>query len=331
MTAGSLDRNEANEHEANSRPLKPPTKRLLFDVLKYFGMSDLRLRIELNKGGIGISFHKLAEISVEAEKFLRMIISDVDKRITGTWIAKDFDNNSVDFTAEFSGNITQEQAVLCSNALDATMKEDFDFAVLEQHRVRRATLLQYTKIAKPIAPDEAIHFAILNGNKPSRKGTEKTEGEKRHVLTKDHSITLAQKIKLTDTVSFQGSIQGVITALFKDQAIYSKPHFRLRELYSEALISCYYTPDLYEKIIYGLHNKDSVVHVAGLILASRTERKPLSIEVKKIVVAEPYQEGDLGKFIGCAPEATGEFTTEQFIEHVRDRQADSVIQNEEIT
>lgn len=291
-------------------------------------MSDLRLRIELNKGGIGISFHKLAEISVEAEKFLRMIIADVDRRITGTWIAKDFDNSSVDFTAEFSGNITQEQAVLCSNALDATMKEDFDFSVLEQHRVRRATLLQYAKIAKPIAPDEAIYFAILNGDKPRDK---KLVG-KRHILTKEHSITLTQQIKLTDTVSFQGSIQGVITALFKDQAIYSKPHFRLRELSSGELISCYYSSDLYEKIIYGLHNKDAVVHVAGTILASRTERKPLSIQVKKIQVAESYQEGDLERFVGCAPEATGELSTEEFIENIRDRKSSSdIIHNEEIT
>jgi hypothetical protein len=294
-------------------------------------MSDLRLRIELNKGGVGISFHKLAEISVEAEKFLRMIICDVDKRITGTWIAKEFDNNSVDFTAEFSGNITAEQAVLCSNALDATMNEDFDFAVLEQHRVRRATLLQYTKIAKPIAPDEAIHFAILNGHKPVKKEQDKTESEKRHVLTKEHSITLAQRIKLTDTVSFEGSIQGNITALFKDQAIYSRPHFRLRELASGELISCYYTSDLYPKIIYGLHNKDSVVHVAGTILASRTERKPLSIQVHKIQVAETYQQGDLEKFVGCAPEATGELTTEEFIATIRDRKDGDIIQTEEIT
>jgi hypothetical protein len=294
-------------------------------------MSDLRLRIELNKGGIGISFHKLAEISVEAEKFLRMIIDDVDKRITGTWIAKDFDNNSVDFTAEFSGNITPEQAVLCSNALDATMNEDFDFAVLEQHRVRRATLLQYTKIARPIAPDEAIYFAILNGHKPVKKEQEKTESEKRHVLTKEHSITLAQRIKLTDTVSFEGSIQGNITALFKDQAIYSRPHFRLRELASEELISCYYTPDLYEKIIYGLHNKDSVVHVAGTILASRTERKPIAIQVHKIQVAETYHPGDLEKFVGCAPDATGELTTEEFIATIRDRKDGDIIQTEEIT
>lgn len=290
-------------------------------------MSDLRLRIELNKGGMGISFHKLAEISVEAEKFLRMIVADVDRRITGNWIAKDFENNSVDFTAEFSGNITQEQAVLCSNALDATMKEDFDFSVLEQHRVRRATLLQYAKIAKPIAPDEAIYFAILNGDKSAEKPT-----GKRHILTKEHSITLTQRIKLTDTVSFHGSIQGTITALFKDQAIYSKPHFRLRELSSEGLISCYYTSDLYEKVIYGLHNKDSVVHVAGVILASRTERKLLSVQVKKIQVAETYQQGDLERFVGCAPEATGDLSTEQFIENIRDRKSGSdVIHNEEIT
>ena len=294
-------------------------------------MSDLRLRIELNKGGIGISFHKLAEISVEAEKFLRMIIADVDRRITGNWIAKDFDNNSVDFTAEFSGNITQEQAVLCSNALDATMKEDFDFGALEQHRVRRATLLQYTKIAKPIAPDEAIYFAILNGHKPHQDKDGKGAGEKRHVLTKDHSITLAQRIKLTDTVSFEGSIQGVITALFKDQAIYSKPHFRLRELASGELISCYYTSELYEKIIYGLHNKDSVVHVAGTIVASRTERKPLSVQVRKIQVAETYQPGDLEKFIGCAPEATGDLSTGEFIATIRERNHGDIIQNEEIT
>ncbi len=290
-------------------------------------MSELRLRIELNKGGIGISFHKLAEISVEAEKFLRMIVEDVDRRITGHWIAKDFENSSVDFTAEFSGLITSEQAILCSNALDATMKEDFDFSVLEQHRVRRATLLQYAKIAKPIAPDEAIYFAILNGHKP----TLGAPSEKRHVLTKDHSITLTQQIKLTDTVSFEGSIQGVITALFKDQATYSKPHFRLRELSSGELISCYYTSDLYEMVIYGLQHKDSVVHVAGTILASRTERRPLSIQVKKIQVAEAYQDGDLARFIGCAPEATGDSTTEEFIANIRKRQASDVILNEEIT
>lgn len=283
-------------------------------------MSDLRLRIELNKGGEGISFPKLAEISLEAAKFLRMIVSDVDRGIAGTWIAQEFENNSVDFTAKFSGNITPEQVGLCRNALDATMREEFDFTFLEQHRVRRATLLQYAKIAKAIAPDEAIHFRLYDGN-----GDNATP----HVLTKDHSLELAQKLKLTDTVSYQGSIQGVMTALFKDPSEYAKPHFRLRELYSGTLIPCYYTSDQYDMVVYGLHNLDAVLHVAGTILASRTERKPLEVKVSKIKVAEQYQDGDLEKFIGCAPEATGDQTTEEYIDTIRGR--DVIDKSQEIT
>lgn len=291
--------------------------------LTSFFMSDLRLRIELNKGGQGISFPKLAQISIEAAAFLRMIISDVDRSIVGTWIAQEFENNSVDFTARFSGNITPEQVGLCHNALDATMKEEFDFTLLEQHRVRRATLLQYTKIAKAIAPDEAIHFRLYEGN------GDKQPSAIPHVLTKDHSIELAQKLKLTDTVSYHGSIQGVMTALFKDPSVYAKPHFRLRELYSGVLIPCYYTSDQYDMVLYGLHNKDAVVHVAGTILASRTERKPLEVKVSKIMVAEQYHEGDLERFIGCAPEATGDQTTEEYIDTIRGR--DVIDKSQEIT
>jgi hypothetical protein len=283
-------------------------------------MSDLRLRIELNKGGEGISFPKLAEISLEAAKFLRMIVSDVDRTIAGTWIAQEFENSSVDFTARFSGNITREQVGLCHNALDATMKEEFDFALLEQHRVRRATLLQYTKIAKAIAPDEAIHFRLYDGN---------GDNAIPHILTKDHSLELVQKLRLTDTVSYYGSIQGVMTALFKDPSEYAKPHFRLRELYSGILLPCFYTSDQYDMVLSGLHNKDAVVHIAGTILASRTERKPLELKVSKIMVAEQYQEGDLERFIGCAPEVTGDQTTEEYIDSVRGR--DVIDKSQEIT
>lgn len=286
-------------------------------------MSDLRLRIELNKGGEGISFHKLAQISVEADLFLKMIIQDVDKRITGNWIAKDFVNASVDFTTEFSGNISKEQVVLCQRALEATMTTEFDLATLDKSRVKRATLLQYAKIARPIAPDEAIHFALLNGHKPVK--------EDRHVLTKEHSIDLVQRIQITDNVSYDGSVQGVITSLFRDQRLYKKPHFRLRELYSGTLISCYYSPSLYPQIVLqGLRESDSVVHVAGKVVASRTERRILAIrEVKKIIEAEGYQPGDLKRFVGCAPNVTGNLTTEQFIDNVRGRD-DDTIQNENI-
>jgi len=46
--------------------------------------------------------------------------------------------------------------------------------------------LQYTKIAKAIAPDEAIHFRLYDGN---------GDNAIPHVLTKDHSLELFAKIK----------------------------------------------------------------------------------------------------------------------------------------
>jgi hypothetical protein len=136
-------------------------------------------------------------------------------------------------------------------------------------------------------------------------------------------------LKLTDTISYHGSVQGIITALFKDRTIYSKPHFRLRELYSDELIPCYYSYGLYEQVIEVLHDEEAIVHVAGNILASRNDRKPLQMQVKKMVSAEPYLEGDLEKFIGCSPDATGDLSTEEYIDLVRGRESEEEF--EEIT
>ncbi len=126
-------------------------------------MSQLRLRIELNKGGVGISFHKLAQVSVETELFLRMLVEDIDRQITGSWVAKDFENNSVDFTAEYVGQITPEQSQACSQALAYVTSEELDYSNLDD-RIRRTTLLQYAKIARHIDADEAIYFRLYDIN-----------------------------------------------------------------------------------------------------------------------------------------------------------------------
>lgn len=264
----------------------------------------LRLRIELNKGGLGISMDKLARITEETAQFLRMIIEDVDRGIVGAWVAKDFENNSVDFTAEYIGGINPEQIQACKQVLAYTMNKDLDVITLDT-RIRRATLLQYAKIAKPIDPDEAVYFGLFE-NRESKP-------EKWYVLSKERSLDIEQRLQLSDRIEYQGSIQGVITALFKE----NQPHCRVRELYSDLLITCFFSYELYDKIIYALQKKDMVVHIAGRVTASRTGRKPLEMYIKRIEVAEEYQKGDLDKFIGCAPYATGNLSTEQFIDLVR--------------
>lgn len=271
-------------------------------------MAQLRLRIELNKGGLGISMEKLAKITEETATFLRMVVKDVVRDALGNWIARDFDNNSVDFTAEFVGTMTSDQIQACNHALAYTMDEDIDYEYLD-NVVSRRTLLQYAKIAKPIDPDEVVHFHLYNNGN--------LDHAPHFVLSKPRSIEIEQRLQLSDRIQYQGSIQGIITALFKDTSTIQKPHCRVRELYSDELIPCYFSYDLYDKVIEALQNKDTVVHIAGWVTASRTDRKPIEILMKRIEPAEKYLEGDLQRFIGCAPHATGDLTTEQFLEQVR--------------
>jgi hypothetical protein len=213
------------------------TRRLYYQSGFRFGqylMTQLRLRIELNKGGLGISMDKLAEITTETERFLRMIVEDVSRQATGRWIAKDFDNNSVDFTAAYiSETITSEQIQECRQALAYTMNEQTDLTNFTT-KIRRATLLQYSKIAKPIAPDEAVHFGLFD--------IDTEELTEHHVLSKERSLEIEQRLQLTDRIQYDGSAQGIITALFKG----NNPHFRLKELYTEDWFPCYFSYNLYE-------------------------------------------------------------------------------------
>jgi len=248
---------------------------------------------------------KLAEITAETERFLRMIVEDISRRATGKWIARDFENNSVDFTAAYiSETITPEQIQECRQALAYTMREDTDIEHFSS-KIRRSTLLQYAKIAKPIAPDEAVHFGLFD--------LDKEQVTERHILSKERSLEIEGRLQLTDRIQYDGSAQGTIIALFKG----NNPHFRLRELHREEWFPCYFSYNLYDKVIHALENAYTVVHVAGTVLASRTERKPISMQVKRIENAEPYLEGDLEKFVGCAPHATGDSSTEKFIRLIR--------------
>ena len=262
-----------------------------------------------------MSLQKLAQISLETELFLRMLVSDVDKRIVGAWVAKDFDNNSVDFTAEYVGQITPDQVQACRRALAYTMTEELDFTDLDAN-IRRSTLLQYAKIARHIDPDEAVYFHLLNGDSTPSKS---------HVYTKEQALEIEQRLKLSDTIQYEGSIQGVITALFKG----TDPHCRVKELHSGLLIPCYFSYNLYNQVIEALHDLAAVVHVAGLITASRTERRPIDMRIHRIESAEPYLDGDLEKFIGCAPEATGDLSTHEFLDLIRNGD-DLVLNSEEI-
>ena len=112
-------------------------------------MSRLRVRIELNRGGVGVPLDKLASVVQQAQAFFRMLGDDVhiDQR-QGEWLGFDFDHESLNFTAEFVGPVTAEQVAEFHSAFDGTTP------------LRRDTIAQFARIADAIEEDEVIGFGL---------------------------------------------------------------------------------------------------------------------------------------------------------------------------
>ena len=122
-------------------------------------MSRLRIRIELNRGGVGVPLHKLASVVDEAQKFFYLLTEDVHiDQSQGEWLGFDFGNESLNFTAEFVGPVTSEQVAAFHAAFDGTTS------------LRRATISQFARITDAIEQDELIGFGLYlsdEGNDPT--------------------------------------------------------------------------------------------------------------------------------------------------------------------
>ncbi|MBZ5607004.1 MAG: DUF4115 domain-containing protein [Acidobacteriia bacterium] len=112
-------------------------------------MARLRVRVELNRGGVGVPLHKLASVVHESQRFFEMLALDVHiEKDRGEWLGFDFDNESLNFTAEYVGPVTAEQVSAFCAAFDGVSS------------LRRATIAQFTRIADAIGEDELIGFGL---------------------------------------------------------------------------------------------------------------------------------------------------------------------------
>jgi hypothetical protein len=96
-------------------------------------------------------------------------------------------------------------------------------------------------------------------------------------------------------MKYLGSIQGIIHSIITEG---KNTSFKIRELYSNNLIPCYYNKNQYNDIVAVLKTQGAVIHVQGWITGSQTEQRPLYVEIEKIEPAVEYREGDLDKFVG---------------------------------
>ena len=141
-------------------------------------MARLRVRIELNRGGVGVPLNKLASVVQEAQRFFQMLSQDVHiERERGEWLAFDFDPESLNFTAEYVGPVTAEQVRAFGAAFDGVTS------------LRRATIAQFTRIADAIGEDELIGFGLY-------ASSHEIEPSEWRCLSRRDALRIADEIQL---------------------------------------------------------------------------------------------------------------------------------------
>jgi TonB family protein len=191
-------------------------------------MARLRVRLELNRRSAGVPLDKLASVVEETRKFFHLLAEDV--RIDdehGEWVASDFDPESLNFTAEYSGAVTAEQV------------RAFGAAFAGATSLRRLTIAQFTRIADFLGEDELVGFGLFQ-----EEG--ETEPSEWRCLSKRDAQRFGQEIRLLAEAAgesqpetalpavMNGSIAG--RRLFKDrrerEALAADPAKMIREVES---------------------------------------------------------------------------------------------------
>jgi hypothetical protein len=153
-------------------------------------MARLRIRIELNRGGVGVPLHKLASVVEEAQKFFYLLAEDIHVDQTqGDWLGFDFGNESLNFTAEFVGPVTAEQVAAFHAAFDGTTS------------LRRTTIAQFARITESIEQDELIGFGLYMAD----EGNEPTEWR---CLSRRDALRITEEIQMLIEASGEGGSES---------------------------------------------------------------------------------------------------------------------------
>src|ERR1700722_7171977 len=191
-------------------------------------MSRLRIRLELNRRTAGVPLDKLASVVEETRKFFHLLAEDVHIEAEhGAWMASDFDTETLNFTAEYSGAVTAEQV------------HAFGAAFAGATSLRRATIAQFTRIADFLGEDELVGFGLYQEDA-------ETEPSEWRCLSKRDAQRFGQEIQLLAEAAGEAqpatALAAVMTGsvagrrLFKDrrerEALAADPSKLIRELES---------------------------------------------------------------------------------------------------
>lgn len=267
-------------------------------------MSTLRLRVELNKGRIGMPLAKLARVCIEATRFLDQLCEDIGlPSPKGGWLAEEFENASVDFDLRHPEVMSENLASLGRRALLMVLSNTHDDPALGL-RIRSETRHQFRQIGSALDTDEVASFGVY------------MDGETRPKKWFDlhHSDAPSIIAGLIDR-NVYGEIQGTVNAFFKEHA---PPYLRIRELSTGELVKCYFPAEKYQTAVELLEDRDAVIFIEGWLKEDATSGQVREIRVEDFRSAPEFDIGLYRNMLGALPDYTGTQNSEDFVRAIRD-------------
>jgi hypothetical protein len=262
-------------------------------------MARLKVRLVINKGRLGAPMAKLGKISEQAEKFLKALAADCEiETHPGEWLAVKFSDGSVEFDAEFQGDVNPGAAQVFTRNLEFLVDFDPDSEGLNV-AIKPATALEYAKIGTLIDPDEEIGLGIYSPDGPE------TRQPRWRKIT--YRATNALKREIETPVASHGSVQGILHAWFKEAR---EPNFHLRELATDALVRVYYQSSLYPDVAKAVQERTTMLMVSGNMLFDRATRQATELHADRIELMKMLSTAEFEEFFGSAPDFVADIDDE---------------------
>ncbi|MEQ1513243.1 MAG: hypothetical protein ABL934_11275 [Lysobacteraceae bacterium] len=265
-------------------------------------MSALRIRIELNKGRVGMPFGKLASVCQEATRFLEMLCEDLELPEGDSWVAEDFENGSVNFDVRHTVQIDPVIAEAARQAMGMVIgetSENLPVAV----RIRTETRRQFRKVTRTLDADESMRIGVYRGNED--------RPESWYQVQRSDAMELTEGIVDRNTY---GEVQGVVNAFFKE---HQPPYVRIRELSTGNLVKCFFRADQYQAAVELLEDKNAVVFVEGWLREDVSSGATREVRVEDFTPAVEFDEKAVEGLFGAVADYTGNLTSEQFVKRIR--------------
>lgn len=273
-------------------------------------MTRIRLKIELNPGGEGVRLDKLAKISMEIEKFIRFLATDVGASPQlGDFVAKDFYDGSFGSVVEYVNNVDPAAAMRFNSGLRffSDFKDPHGYINGE---FSPSTVRQFIELGTVIDSDEVVKLGIIDADAPLDRAEWKS-------ITKVTTLNVDSAYNVD--YRYDGALQGKLGTWYKDSG-----YFNLRELASNELVKCFYKAEMYDQIYRLYEDKDAVVNLSGNVIAERATGRIKEVRVSWAKSYAPLSDAEFDRFFGLAPDLTGDLTTSEFIDKIRDGEAEDL-------